>query len=550
MADKEVLINDEVATVERDVDYYSGYLNYFPNPDPILLTEGNGTGLKLYEKIERDSHAFSVLQTRYLAVIGKEWEIIPANIGGKKNIDKTETREQIIADFVSKVLSNCNFDQMRQEILRAILLGYSVAEVIWKLDYNNQIVIEKFISKHPRRFAFTSKRELRLITPEALIEGIPVPEKKFIVFTYGDSDSPYGKGLGQVLYFPIWFKRHGVKFWMVFLEKFGSPTLIGKYPPGTLKGKQDDLMDALDALQTSSAVKIPETMTIELLEASRQGSASYESLCEYMDRQTSKTVLGQTLTSDTGKIGSLATARVHDSVRQEILEADADLLDSCLNSSIIKWLVDLNFEGVTEYPTLKTYATPKPNLTELSGIHETLITKVNLPVTKEHLYDVYGIPAPEPGEELVNLTDEVPITGDNKTQNLPESGDVKGQKFTSSCVRVNDKSFADVNRFSPGSGPTVLDALGENFLEELTQEGVIQAQNVFSNLSEKVQSLVEKGSSLEELRNTIFTEYNQLDTEALNNILVQTIIIARLHGIARGQDATDKSHEVTPKTSD
>ena len=72
---------DEIATIERDVDYFSGYLTYFPNPDSILETEANGEGIKLYDKIEKDSHAYSVLQTRYLSIVGKEWEIIPADKG-------------------------------------------------------------------------------------------------------------------------------------------------------------------------------------------------------------------------------------------------------------------------------------------------------------------------------------------------------------------------------------------------------------------------------------------------------------------------------------
>ena len=50
----------------------------------------------------------------------------------------------------------------------------------------------------------------------------------------------------------------------------------------------------------------------------------YERFCEYIDRQVSKAVLGQTLTSDLPRgAGSRAAAQVHDGVRRDILGADA-----------------------------------------------------------------------------------------------------------------------------------------------------------------------------------------------------------------------------------
>ncbi len=109
-----------------------------------------------------------------------------------------------------------------------------------------------------------------------------LPDRKFIVFTYGSSDNPYGNGLGQKLWWPMWFKKNGIKFWLVFLEKYGMPTALGKYPPGTPPDQQAALLDALDAIQNETGIKIPETKAIELIEASRQGTATYGEMCEYI----------------------------------------------------------------------------------------------------------------------------------------------------------------------------------------------------------------------------------------------------------------------------
>lgn len=300
-------IIDEVATIEKDIDIFAGWIKRLENPDPVLRSEAAGKGLKLYDEVDRDAHASSVLQQRILAVVGKEWEIIPAKSARKLGRPASTTQEQIVADYVSEVLENCNFDQARQEILKAILYGFWTVETIWTVK-NNAIAIKKLIGKHPRRFIFTPKRELRLLTPQNMIDGEPVPERKFFVFTYGDSDNPYGRGLGQRLWWPVWFKKNGVKFWLVFLEKFGMPTIAGKYPPGATPEQKQTLRDAVDAIQSDTGITMPDNVDIAFLEASRGGTVTHEQLCNYMDRQISKTVLGQTASTE-GTPGSWAMSR-------------------------------------------------------------------------------------------------------------------------------------------------------------------------------------------------------------------------------------------------
>ena len=64
-------------------------------------------------------------------------------------------------------------------------------------------------------------------------------------------------------------------------------------------------------------------------------------LAEWLDRQTSKAVLGQTMTTDDGS--SQAQATVHNEVRHDILKSDARQLANTLNRDLIQPYVDLNF---------------------------------------------------------------------------------------------------------------------------------------------------------------------------------------------------------------
>jgi len=386
---------NEIATTAKDIDIFAGWINRLENPDPVLRSEAAGKGIKLYDEVKRDTHAGGVLDKRYRTVVGKEWEVIPAT---------EESRDMKIADSVKEVLLATNFDLGREKLLSAILYGYAVSEIMWQLS-EGDIWIDRFLDKHQRRFIFSPERELRLLTRQSIFDGEPVTDRKFIQFTYGSADNPYGEGLGQRLWWPVWFKKNGIKFWVMFAEKFGGPTGIGKYPPGALKEDQDKLLDAINAIHQETGVIIPENMAINLLEATRSGTINtYETLCNFMNAEISKAVLGGTLTTEIGKTGgAYAAAETHFEAEQGIIKADADALCACLNKSVIRWLVDYNFPDIQKYPQIWVRTEPAQDLKALAERDKTLVKDIGVPVSKKYFYDTYGIPEPQEGEELVSV---------------------------------------------------------------------------------------------------------------------------------------------------
>ncbi|SDU26900.1 phage portal protein family protein [Desulfobacula phenolica] len=468
-----VPITDEIAIAEKDIDIYSGWINRLENPDPVLRSESNGKGLKLYDEVNRDGHAGAVLQQRYLAVVSKPWDVIP----GEDN-----DRAKQIAAFVKESLEGINLKQACQEILEAILYGYRPLEIMWGEKAGKYIVL-KLRAKHPKRFQFTPDRELRMITPDNMLEGEPVPDRKFVVFTYGSSDNPYGSGLGQKMWWPVWFKKHGIKFWMIFLDKFGSPTPVGKYPAGTKKDKQDELLNALEALQQETGVKIPDTMQIELLEATRSGKVTYESLCDYMDRQNTKAVLSQTGTTDIKDAGAYNASQTLDEIRQAICEADAELLCECLSDTLIKWLVDYNFANVEHYPKFRIYAKPPKNTKDHAETDKILVNDIRLPVSKKHLYEKYNIPEPEDGEELVNS---------------PEATK-PFEQFSEGGFDFSDASIASMDE-----------------VDKLIDQQVKFAVPGFIKNTDLVKDYLSRAKSLKQAKNGLVKLFDEMDTSRLS----------------------------------
>ena len=476
-------ISDEIALLTKDIDVTEGF--FLENPDPTVLSESKGKGLKLYDEVDRDAHAGSVLQTRYLSIAGEKWEITPG--------DDTPAAKDI-AEFVTEVLTHSNFKQMVQELLQAILYGFYNSEVLWQV-VDGKITIKKFIGKHPRRFSFTMERELRLLTKDNQQTGEEVPDRKIITFSFGDSDNPYGKGLGQKLWWPVWFKKHGIKFWLIFLDKFGMPTGVGKYPSGATPDQKKTLKEAIEAIHSETGVIIPDNMALELMEASRSGKVTYETLCEYMDKQISKAVLGQTLTTEVSG-GSYAASQTHDEVRQDIKQADAGLLAETVNRTVVTWLVDFNFATVSAYPTLRFITEKEQVLKELAERDEVLVNKIGVEVDPDYFYDTYNLPRPAGGAKI------------NKPQ--PQA-----------------KEFSDqpAKQFTPQ----------QQELEDLA-DAALAATNLTGN-EKQILKIVESASSYEEAMENLLDFYPEMEMSSLQTSLEKTLLAADLHGRMTVKDA-------------
>lgn len=328
-------ITDEIASIKRDPlqPLFSGLIT--PNDD-TLASRGQGKGLKLYEEIERDAQVFGSLTKRKMAVISRPWEVKEAS---KSAIDKRA------AEVVRAQINSLQFDLVCLGLLDAINKGFAAGEIMWEV-IGSEIVASKIMPRDQRRFKFGENYELRLLTQDNMLTGEELPDRKFIVHSVGAKDgNPYGLGLGSKLFWPVFFKRQDITFWLTFLDKFGSPTAVGEYPSGTSTADQQKLLDALAAISQDAGVAIPEGMEIKLLEAVRGGQAGYESLCRYMDEQIDYIILVEAAGAKNSG-GALASAAItRNEVRLELVQFDSDMLSATLNNTLVKWITEFNVPG-------------------------------------------------------------------------------------------------------------------------------------------------------------------------------------------------------------
>lgn len=298
--------------------------------DPKLAT---AVDWGAYDIVFNDDQVFSTMQQRIGAVVARNWGVIAG--------DEDDPRSVKAAEAFDRTMKRLPWDRTTRKMLMASFYGYSVGELMW--GYRDGLFdILDIKVRHARRFRYDDEGRLRMLTP-ANMQGEIMPERKFWVHSVGaaDDDQPYGQGLAHWLYWPTLFKRNGIRFWNIFLDKFGTPTAKGTYPRGASADEQRKLLAALQAIATDSGFIVPDGVAVELLGAVRSGTADFRELCAYMDAAIAKIVLSQTMTTDNGS--SRAQGEVHANVKLDVVKTDADDLTDSFTQQAAAWWTYWNF---------------------------------------------------------------------------------------------------------------------------------------------------------------------------------------------------------------
>jgi len=434
-----------------------------------------------YKRMLRDDQVRSTFQQRRLAVIARNWSVTP---GGDRRIDKKA------AEHLSEQLMNIRWDSVTEKMLYGLHYGYAVAEIMWKID-GGLVGIDRIRVRDRLRFRFDVEGRLRLLTT-AHPEGQLMPDAKFWTFICGadNDDEFYGEGLGYALYWPVWFKREGLKSWLQGLDKTARPTAVGKFPAGATPEDIEKLLETLRAIASDTGIALPESMSAELLEAKRTGTADYNTLYGRMDAAISKIILSQTMTTDSSASGLGSNqADVHADVKLDVVKADSDLLCESFNAGPAKWITEWNFPGA-EPPTVMRQVEEPEDISATSERDERLYNMGFRP-TADRVSEVYG----EGYEQFERPAPARP----GEAPPAPETGD-----FAEAHTHERDE------------------------VDALTELALGDWQELMEPMVSPIRDLVERATSYEEVRDGLIGLLDEMDDEALTTSLANAGFNIRL----------------------
>ena len=463
-------------------------------------TNGNPEAyLALAEDMEeRDLHYAGVLSSRKMQVAGLE---IAVEAAGN---DAASIKH---ADLMREIVDRDSFESELIDILDAIGKGFSCTEIIWDTS-EKQMFPAELKWRDPRWFQFDLETgEIPLLRTNGAPE--PLAPYKWIFHTAkAKSGLPIRGGIARAVCWAYLFKSFTARDWAIFIEAYGQPLRLGKYGPDASEKDKGILLEAVVNVGTDYAAIVPSSMAIEFIKAELAGSHElYEKRCDWLDRQTSKVVQGQTGTTD-GISGGYAQAKVHEGTKSDIERSDAHQLRATLRRDLVRPAVDLNFGPQKLYPKITI---GRPEDIDLQKWMANIKTFVSMggKVGMTFVGDKLGVPDPDEDEELLGPRQEAKTPPDDEPPAKPAA-----RKLPPSAA----------HRAGP---PAAKDAIDDATDAALANDGW---EPMIAPMLDGLEEKIAAAGSLDEARKALADHFRTLQVDQLAEILARLAFNARLAG--------------------
>lgn len=442
---------------------------------------------------EKDGHVYAELAKRKRAISGLPWSIEPP-----KNASAAEEKQ---AEQIAEWFEELCIEDIILDMADAILKGWSCQEMEW--EFNQGVWIPKAIEFRQTNW-FTvpdhDRNDLRLRDNSA--DGEPLRPLTWIVHKHkAKSGYVTRSGLVRQLAWPFVFKNYSVRDLAEFLEIYGLPLRLGKYPPGANDTEKMTLLRAVLAIGHNAGGIIPQGMDIEFEDAAQGNPDSFKVMIDHCERTQSKVIVGGTLTSQAdGASSTNALGNVHNEVRIDLRDADALQIAKTIKHNLIGALSFLNF-GIVDRRRLACLVFDTQEPEDLALYSEALpkLVGVGLRIGTDHAYNKLRIPKPEDDEEVLQSAAPAVVP---PTENEAEA---------LAALRAHDDAHTDE-----------LDALAETMAGDW--------ERVATPLIQPILDLKDRVNSYEEFNAELPAVLSQMDDSDIAELMAQGNFGAALFG--------------------
>jgi phage gp29-like protein len=289
----------------------------------------------LFEMIEeQDAHVFGELGKRRRAVTGLGWRLEPPRDATESELARTAELEEMLRGIP-------RIEDAFYDVTDAIGKGFAALELNWApgkvwLPAPSAGDGRDAIQWEPQRHFRIGQNGEPLYVKDGLPEQL-IPGRWLIHEHRAKSGYIEGAALFRVLGWTYAYKAYDIRDMQRFLEVYGLPLRLGKYPAGLGDKERDTLLRAVRNIGNDGAGVVPETMSIEFVQAQKAGTVDdFLSAIEYWERKQSIAILGGTLTSQSdGKTSTNALGAIHDKVRREIMLHDVRQIEPTLTAQLV-----------------------------------------------------------------------------------------------------------------------------------------------------------------------------------------------------------------------
>lgn len=271
-------------------------------------------------------------------------------------------------------------------------IGVSAQQILW--DTSRKTWLPYLQSWNLRYTYYDWWRRLLIALTQDGQEAITPGDGHWVIH------APYGsyRGwmFGALRAIALWWlaRSYALRDWAAYCEKHGFPTILADTPFGADPIDVLAFQNQLRTLGQDSIVQVPGSVDLtkygrydlRYLEPKDTNWQGFKSLIEQCNAEITMALMGQNLTSEV-KEGSLAAARVHADVRQDVLAADARALSRTLYVQVLRPFAALNFGDADLAPLVEWDVSPEEDYKTKAGALVSFAQAINFLRTSGWAFD-------------------------------------------------------------------------------------------------------------------------------------------------------------------
>lgn len=363
------------------------------------LGELSGTrAMKVYDEMRKsDATVKAALLAIQLPIRRAQWFITPGT-------DDDQGKE--IAEFVDKALfqyQSITWDDILRQALLSTAYGVMVFEKVFEIKTigSKQVVCwKKFAPRLPKSIIAWQMENGDDGIQQQTIDGsnVSIPIEKLLIFVQEkEGDNWWGISALRAAYKAWYMKKNLEVIDAIAHERQGLGVPFVKLPPSASDQDKTQATTILSNMRAHDGGYLlePDNMSVEFKDMHSGTTKDAARAIDYHDRQIVKAVLAQFLSLGSGPSGSYGLSQDHSTLFLQSIEAIANNICDVINKYAIEQLVNLNFDGVQEYPKLEYSGISRKDVEGLSTAYQRLMQSGGLKKNDAddgYLRKVLGLP--------------------------------------------------------------------------------------------------------------------------------------------------------------
>jgi phage gp29-like protein len=366
---------------------------------------------QLCDAMDLDDRISGVMDTRVRALLGldQEWG------DPDKDAESEDPTVQQFRDVFPQIFPR---PQLAELLRWGIRIGVGLGELVWFDKAGKYTPTPRLKVWHPQFLTFRwDTRSFWVTTQQAGNVEVTPGDGRWILYTPHGEQRGWMHGLVRPLSLPFLIRQYANRDSARYSEAYGMPVKQAIVPMGAQPEDKTRFLEEIAALATESTISTPQEdggpgqpsrkFDFKFHELVGKGHEVFTAQVARANTDIAISILGQNLTTEAGTQGShgaYAASKVHERVRGDVLEFDAETIAACLREQGLRaWSVanlgavePPEFHWITDAPEdqgAKTLA-----LSQLGDAFDKFDT-AQVPIDKRQLAETYGLPLMTPEEE-------------------------------------------------------------------------------------------------------------------------------------------------------